>query len=126
MAYVARTQEPSRRRLSVDSLSLLELVVLVPAAGVLVLWLITRWFDIQWSCITGVGEQGNTPGDSYSDTFAVLGTFGWIVVAIAVLFAHIAERPRLAAVVAAAWFGLLVAGAFLCRRDRPRTVPELI
>jgi hypothetical protein len=114
MAFVARAQEPShRRRLSVDSLSLLELVVLVPAAGVIVLWLIPKWFDIHWSCITGLGELGNTPGDSYSDTFAVLGTFGWIVVAIVVLFAHIAERPRLAAVIAAAWFGLLVGGALL-------------
>jgi len=113
MAFVARAQEPSRRHLSVDSLSLLELVVLVPAAGVLVLWLIPRSFDIHWSCVTGLGELGNTPGDSYSDTFAVLGTFGWIVVAIVVLFAHIAERPRLAAVIAAAWFGLLVGGALL-------------
>jgi hypothetical protein len=114
MAYVARSQEPSRRRLlSVDSLSLLELVVLVPVTGVLVLWLIPKWFDIQWSCVTGLGVQGNTPGDSYADTFAVLGTFGWILVAIVVLFAHIAERPRLGAVVAAAWFGLLVGGALL-------------
>lgn len=114
MAYVARSQEPSRRRLlSVDSLSLLELVVLVPVTGVLVLWLIPKWFDIQWSCVTGLGVQGNTPGDSYADTFAVLGTFGWILVAIVVLFAHIAERPRLGAVIAAAWFGLLLGGALL-------------
>ena len=114
MAYVARAQEPSRRRrLSVDSLSLLELVVLVPLAGALVLWLIPKWFDIQWNCVTGLGEQGNTPGDSYADTFAVLGAFGWIVVAIAVLFAHIAERPRVAAVIATAWFGLLVGGALV-------------
>jgi len=60
-----------------------------------------------------LGEQGNTPGDSYSDTFVVLGTFDWIVVAIAVLFAHIAERQRLAASIAAVWFGLLVGGALL-------------
>jgi hypothetical protein len=114
MAYVARSPEPPRRRrLSVDSLSLLELLLLVPAAGVFVLWLIPKWFDIHWSCITGLGELGNTPGDSYADTFAVLGSFGWILVAIVVLFAHIAERPRLAAVVAAAWFGLLVGGALL-------------
>jgi len=114
MAYAARSPEPPRRRrVSVDSLSLLELVVLVPLAGVFVLWLIPKWFDIQWSCVTGLGEQGDTPGDSYADTFAVLGTFGWIVVAIAVLFAHIADRQRLAAAIAAVWFGLLVGGAVL-------------
>ena len=59
MAYVARAQEPSRRRrLSVESVFLLELVVLMPAAGALVLWLIPKWFDIHWSCVTGLGEHG--------------------------------------------------------------------
>ena len=114
MAYAVGSQEPSRRRrLSIDSLSLLELVVFVPLAGILGLWLIPKWFDIQWSCVTGVGIQGDTAGDTYSDTVGVLGTLGWIVVAIAVLFAHIAERPRLAAVIPAVWFGLLVGGALI-------------
>jgi hypothetical protein len=94
---------------------------------VFVLWLIPKWFDIHWSCVTGSGELGNTPGDSYSDTFAVLGTFGWIVVAIIALFARVAERPRLAAVIAAAWFGLLVGGALLSAAAiGPRTLSELI
>jgi hypothetical protein len=112
MAYALGPQASSpRRRFSVDSLSLLELVVFVPAAGILVLWLIPKWLDIQWGCVTGLGEQGNTPGDVYSNTFGVLGTLGWLVVAIAVLFAHIAERPRLAGVIPAVWFGLIVGGA---------------
>lgn len=114
MAYALGSQESSRRRrLSLDSLSLLELIVLVPVAGMLVLWLIPKWFDIQWSCVTGLGAEGNRPGDVYSDTFGLLGTLGWIVVAIAVLFAHIADRPRLAAVFPAVWFGLLVGGALV-------------
>jgi hypothetical protein len=114
MAYALGSQESSRRlRLSVDSLALLELVVFVPVAGVLTLWLIPTWFDIHWSCVSGLGLEGSTPGDTYSDAVGVLGTLGWVVVAIAVLFAHIAERPRLAAAFPAVWFGLLVGGAFV-------------
>jgi hypothetical protein len=56
---------------------------------------------------------GQHARDTYSDAVGVLGTLGWIVVAIAVFFAHIAERPRLAAVFPAVWFGLLVGGAFV-------------
>jgi hypothetical protein len=114
MAYAAQSQPTRRRRrCSVDSLSVLELFAFVPTAGVLVLWLFPAWFDIGWSCVTGLGEQGDTPGDVYSDAFGVLGTFGWLVVAIAVLFAHIAERPRLAAVLPAVWFGLLIGSALV-------------
>jgi hypothetical protein len=64
-----------------------------------------------WSCVTSLGAEGNTASDVFSNTVGVLGTFGWIIVAIAVLFAHIAERPRLAAVIPAVWFVLLVGGA---------------
>jgi hypothetical protein len=111
MANLARQPHPRRHRFSIDSLSVLELLVFVPAAGVLALWLIPDWFDIHWSCLSGFGEEGNTPGDVFSNTVGVLGTFGWILVAIAVLFAHIAERPRLAALLPALWFVLLVGGA---------------
>jgi hypothetical protein len=104
-------QRPRRHRFSFDSLSVLELLVFAPAAGVLALWLIPDWFDIHWSCLSGLGEEGNTPGDVFSNAVGVLGTFGWILVGIAVLFAHIAERPRLAAILPALWFVLLVGGA---------------
>jgi hypothetical protein len=114
MAYALGSHQSSRRRhLSVDSLSVLELLLLVPTAGVLALWLFPKWFDVQWSCITGFGVEGNTPGDVYSNAVGVLGTLGWIVVAIAVLFAHIAARPRLAALIPALWFGLFVGGALV-------------
>jgi len=113
MADPVPQQHPLRRRFSFDSLSVLELLVFVPAAGVLALWLIPDWFDIHWSCLGALGEEGNTPGDVFSNTVGVLGTFGWILVGIAVLFAHIAERPRLAAVLPALWFVLLVGGAAL-------------
>ncbi len=114
MDHAFGSQHTTRRRHpSVDSLSLLELVVLVPLAGVLTLWFFPKWFDVQWTCVSGFGEQGNTPGDVYSNAVGVLGTLGWIVVAIAVLFAHIAERPRLAALFPAVWFGLLVGGALV-------------
>jgi hypothetical protein len=47
MAYALGSRESSRRlRFSVDSLALLELVVLVPVAGILTLWLIPTWVDI--------------------------------------------------------------------------------
>ena len=112
MAYaVSEHESRRRRRFSIDSLALLELLVFVPVAGVLVLWLIPKWFDIQWSCVSGFGAEGTSSGDTYSNVVGVLGTFGWIIVAIAVLFAHIAERPRLAALIPAVWFGLLVVGA---------------
>lgn len=105
-------QEGSRRRLfSFDSLSLVEILVFIPVAGILVLWLIPKWFDIQWSCVSGSGQEGNSAGDVFSNTLGVLGTFGWIVILIGVLYAHIAERPRLAAVLPALWFVLLVGGA---------------
>ena len=41
---------------------------------------------------------------------AVVGTAGWLVVCLGVLFAQIAERPRLAAILPVAWFVLLVLG----------------
>lgn len=119
-------QEGRRRRLfSFDSLSLVELVVFIPLAGVLVLWLIPKWFDIQWSCVSGLGQEGNTSGDVYSNAAGVLGTFGWIVIVIGVLYAHIAERPRLAALLPALWFVLLVGGALLAAAAiSPATCPS--
>ena len=114
MAYVARSQEPSRRRrLSVDSLSLLELVVLVPVAGVLVLWLVPSGSTSSGAASRASESRATRPATATRTRLPSSGTFGWIVVAIVVLFAHIAERPRLGAVIAAAWFGLLVGGALL-------------
>lgn len=49
-----------------------------------------------------------TRGDPFGDAVTVAGTFGWLAVFVAVLFAHIAERPRLAAVIPLAWFVGLV------------------
>lgn len=96
-----------RRHISVPSLSLLEIVVLAPLAAVLALWAIPDAFGIEWSCVGTYGTL-TTRGDSFGDAVAVAGTFGWLAVFIAVVFAHIAERPRLAVALPLVWFVGLV------------------
>ncbi|HLG09547.1 MAG TPA: hypothetical protein VI409_12840 [Gaiellaceae bacterium] len=85
----------------------LEILVLAPLAAILVLGVIPAAFEIEWSC---VGEHGvrSTGGDSYVDALGVAGTFGWLLVIVGVLFAHISERPRVAALLPLAWFVALV------------------
>jgi hypothetical protein len=97
-----------RRRPSAAVLSAVEIVVLAPLAALLAFWLIPKAFGIEWSCIGGAGV-GNTAGESFAETLAVFGTIGWLVVLLGTLFANIAERERLAAVLPVAWFLILFA-----------------
>ena len=48
--------------LSAETLSFLEIVVLAPLAGVLVLWAIPNAFDIGWSCVGGLGAHARVRG----------------------------------------------------------------
>jgi hypothetical protein len=98
----------SHRRLTAGTLSLVEILVLAPLAAILAFWLIPKAFGIEWSCVTGTGI-GNTDGDSFAENVAVFGTIGWFVVFIGTLFAHIADRERLAAILPIAWFLVLIA-----------------
>jgi hypothetical protein len=103
-----RIERHRGRRISASSFGLLALVLLGPLTAALVLWAIPNAFQIEWNCI-GPGA-GSTRGDTYAGAAAVAGVFGWLLVFIAVLFAHIAERPRLAAVLPLAWSVVLVGG----------------
>jgi hypothetical protein len=100
------------RRISAFSTGLLALVVLGPTSVALVMFAIPRAFDIEWACIGPTGATSRS-GDLYAGLAAVAGVFGWIVVFVGVLFAHIAERPRLAWLLPVAWFGAVVTGAAL-------------
>jgi hypothetical protein len=100
------------RRLPASSLGLLALVVLGPLSVALVMFAIPRVFEIEWACIGPTGTTSRA-GDVYAGAAAVAGVFGWILVFIGVLFAHIADRPRLAWLLPVAWFGALVGAAAL-------------
>lgn len=96
----------SGHKLTAGTLSLVEILVLAPLAAVLAFWLIPKAFGIEWSCVTGTGI-GNTDGESFAENVAVFGTIGWFVVFLGTLFAHIADRERLTAVLPIAWFLVL-------------------
>lgn len=98
------------RRIMVPSLGLLALVVLAPASVAVVMFAIPSLFDVEWSCIGPTGAVSRK-GDVYAGLAGVGATLGWVLVLVAVLFAHIAERPRLAGLLPVAWFVLLVSGA---------------
>jgi len=97
----------THRGFSPQTLSAVEILVLAPLAAVLAFWIVPNAFEIDWSCGTVLGVQG-TRGDSFASTVAVGGTIGWVLVLLGTLYAHIAESPRLAAILPIAWFVLLV------------------
>ncbi len=104
------TRSPWERR--AGWLTFLAVLVLAPLAAVLVLWAFPAAFDIEWRC-TGTQGVTRTSGDLYIAFFAVVGTFGWIAILLASVFARIAERPRLAATLALGWFVVLVGAALV-------------
>jgi hypothetical protein len=109
---VQRSDHESRAHLSPGLLGGLELLVLGPAAGVLVLWLIPEAFDIEWACIGSTGIS-RTAGENYIAAFATIGTAGWLAVIAAIVFAGIAGSRRAAAVLPAVWFAVLVGAALV-------------
>ena len=90
----------------------LEILVLGPLAALLVLWVIPSAFEIHWGCVTGSGVLRQA-GDSYAAGFAVAGTFGWLAVFVAAIFANIAEVRWLPIVLPVAWFLALVAASLV-------------
>lgn len=108
--------EPASRghRLHLGSghLTAAEILVLAPLAAFLVLWAIPDAFDVQWGCVPTSGV-GRTSGDAYVAGFGVVGTLGWILVGLVVLFASITGWRRVSAALPIAWFTVLVLGALL-------------
>lgn len=100
------------RRLPVGFLSALEFVLLAPAALIIVLVVVPRSVGIESSCVGPFGAVA-TSGDTYVAGFVTLGTLGWLGVLVGVIFAAIAERPRLVLLLPALWFAVLVAAALV-------------
>jgi hypothetical protein len=82
------------------------LVLGVVAAGVIV-DLIPRLLTIESSCISSQGWT-RSDGDSYFGTVMVIGTFGWLGVGVATIFASIAERRLAVLLLPMAWFAAFV------------------
>jgi hypothetical protein len=74
-----------------------------------VLLLIPSAFTIESDCVGEYGLERIT-GDSYFAAAAVVGTFGWLAVAAAAIYAQIVESTRLALVLPFAWFVVFVGG----------------
>ncbi|MGH3128467.1 MAG: hypothetical protein ACRDPX_11145 [Gaiellaceae bacterium] len=89
------------------SLGLVEILVLGPLAAFLVVYLIPSQVGLDWDCVGAFGPQ-RLSGDTYFAGMMVVGTFGWLLVGLGVLFAQIAESERLAVLLPVAWFLLLV------------------
>ena len=90
----------------------LEILVLGPLAALLVLWVIPSAFEIEWACVGAYGVLRQA-GDSYVAGFGVAGTFGWLAVFVAAIFANIAEVRWLPIVLPVAWFLALVAASLV-------------
>ena len=89
-----------------------EIAILAPLAAVVVLGVVPSAFDIEWECVRGYGVV-RTVGDSYLTSFAVIGAVGWVGVVAATLYAHISERPRVAAALPLVWFAALVTSSLV-------------
>jgi hypothetical protein len=102
---------------------MLEILVLGSLAAYLVLLAIPAAFTIESDCVGSYGLE-RVSGDSYFAAAVVLGTFGWVGVAMGALFAQIAESARTALLLPAVWFvvfvgGFLVAAAAMGPRPCP-------
>jgi hypothetical protein len=105
-------------------LGALAFLILGLAAAALVLVVIPRGFDIESSCITATGLQ-RTGGDDYVGAFVLLGTLGWLATFLGMIFANIADRRRLAALLPFVWFsGLLVAALAVAILVGPAPCPS--
>lgn len=89
-------------------LSLVELIVLAPAAGIMVFAVVPSVFDVEWNCLGGFGVA-TTEGDTYLAGFASIMAIGWLLVLVGIVYAEIADNRRAAAAIPAVWFVALVA-----------------
>jgi amino acid transporter len=99
-------------RMTAGWLSVVEMLVLGPAAAILVLGAIPSAFEVEWACVGATGSV-RTAGDTYVAAFATLGTMGWLGVLVALIYAEIAGWQRLVAVLPLVWFAVLVAAALV-------------
>ncbi len=93
-------------------LSVVELIVLAPAAGILVFGVVPSAFDVEWGCLGGFGVT-RTDGDTYLAGFASIMAFGWLLVLVGIVYAEISDNRRAAAAIPAVWFATLVALAIV-------------
>jgi hypothetical protein len=102
-------QDPSSRldRLPVGLMSLALTIVLGALAAVLAIAVIPGLFTVEPACVSAGGWQGSS-GESYFDAVMVVGTFGWLGVAVGTIFASIADRRRVVLLLPAVWFTALV------------------
>ena len=94
--------------LSAGWLTLVELIVLAPAAGILVFGVVPSAFDVEWNCLGGFGVT-RTDGDAYLAGFATIMAFGWLLVLVGIVYAEIADNRRAKAALPAVWFAILIA-----------------
>jgi hypothetical protein len=94
-------------RVPVGVLSAASILVLGLLAGGLVVEVIPRLFTIEGSCVSARGWQ-RSGGDAYFDTVMVVGTLGWLVVAVATIYASITGRRATVLALPIAWFVALV------------------
>jgi hypothetical protein len=99
-------------RVPVGLVSFVSIVFLGVLAIGIVLDVVPRLFTIESECFAGVGRI-RTSGDSYNAGFVVLGTFGWLGVAIGTLYASIAGRRGIVLALPVAWFLAFVGLAVL-------------
>jgi hypothetical protein len=88
------------------------MLILGPAAAILVLGVIPDAFEIEWACVGRLGVE-RTSGDTYAAAFGVFGTLGWLAVLAGAIYAEIVGARRLAAVLPVVWFVLLVGAALV-------------
>jgi hypothetical protein len=100
------------RHVHAGTVGALEIVVLGLLAAYLVLRVVPSAFEIEWDCVSDLGHQ-RILGDSYLAGVVVAGTFGWLAVGVGVIYAQIAESPRVAVLLPIAWFGVLVAASLV-------------
>jgi hypothetical protein len=95
------------------ALGLLELVVLGVLAAFLTLWAIPHAFAIEWECLAKTGGVRSGDGDFYESGVVVIGTVGWLLVSIGVLYSRIFDSRRGTLLLPAVWFGIFVLGALI-------------
>jgi hypothetical protein len=101
------------RHPSLGTLGFLEILVLGTLAAVLTLWAIPSAIGIEWECLAGSGGVEPGRGDSYLSGVVVLGTVGWLLVSIGVLYAQIFESRRGTLLLPVAWFVAFVLGTLI-------------
>lgn len=97
-------QGPSRfDRFPVGLVSSVSILVLGALAAVVLVFLVPELLTIESSCVSAQGWT-RSDGDQYFGTVLVLGTFGWLGVAVATIYASIAERRLAVLLLPYAWF----------------------